>query len=335
MATTTFTNGVTLTDAGWFNDVDAITYDGTTSQILVGGGAGSIAVWTAATGTGAPVRGTSPTITTSIVSGSTTMAIFNTVATTVNAFGAASVALNMGHASGTNTILGASTFSQAGTFSSTLGVTGALTATGGIELKGAQNITNAQYVVWYDAAHSGAQNVAIRGTGGVLELYGTSAVIKTNGSNAISISSAQAVTIPGTLGVTGKITATTAGIDVPVSALGTCYSSTYTPTLTNTTNLTASTAAILQYNRIGNTVTVSGRLEIDPTIAGSVVLGISLPVASDIASSTQCGGTSAGLAQVESFAIYGDATNNRATLEGISVDTSNHSIWVNFMYQVV
>ena len=113
MATTTFTNGVTLSDAGWFNDVDAITYDGATTQILVGGGAGSIAVWTTATGTGSPVRGTSPTITTSIISGSTTMAIFNTVATTVNAFGAASTALNIGHASGTNTILGATSFSQA------------------------------------------------------------------------------------------------------------------------------------------------------------------------------------------------------------------------------
>lgn len=48
--------------------------------------------------------------------GNTTIAIANTVATTVNAFGAASTALNIGHASGTNTILGASTFSQDATF---------------------------------------------------------------------------------------------------------------------------------------------------------------------------------------------------------------------------
>ena len=27
MTTTTFVNGSTLTDAGWFNDVDALTYD--------------------------------------------------------------------------------------------------------------------------------------------------------------------------------------------------------------------------------------------------------------------------------------------------------------------
>lgn len=55
------------------------------------------------TGSGSLVFGTSPTITTSIVSGSATMAVFNTTATTVNAFGAAT-ALNMGAATGTTTI---------------------------------------------------------------------------------------------------------------------------------------------------------------------------------------------------------------------------------------
>ena len=66
MATTTFTNGVTLSDAGWFNDVDAVTYDGATTQVLVGGGAGVLAVWTTATGTGAPVRAGAPTFTSNI-----------------------------------------------------------------------------------------------------------------------------------------------------------------------------------------------------------------------------------------------------------------------------
>jgi len=41
---------------------------GATTEILVGGGA-ALPVWTTATGTGAPVRGTSPTITTPTISG--------------------------------------------------------------------------------------------------------------------------------------------------------------------------------------------------------------------------------------------------------------------------
>lgn len=57
---------------------------------------------------------------TGVTTTSTTFAVFNTTATTINAFGGASVALNMGHASGTNTVLGATTFSQAMTLSSTV-----------------------------------------------------------------------------------------------------------------------------------------------------------------------------------------------------------------------
>jgi len=55
------------------------------------------------TGSGALVFGTTPTITTSIVAGSASMDIFNTTATTVNAFGAAT-ALTLGAATGTTTV---------------------------------------------------------------------------------------------------------------------------------------------------------------------------------------------------------------------------------------
>jgi len=74
---------------------------------------GGVTLSNAVTGTGNMVLATSPTFTTSVLSSATTIAVFNTTATTVNAFGAASVALNIGHASGTNTVLGATTFSQA------------------------------------------------------------------------------------------------------------------------------------------------------------------------------------------------------------------------------
>ena len=67
MASQVFVNGVTLTDSGWFNDTNTITYTGTTAQILVGGGTGSVGVWTTATGTGSPVRATSPTLTTPVL----------------------------------------------------------------------------------------------------------------------------------------------------------------------------------------------------------------------------------------------------------------------------
>lgn len=55
------------------------------------------------TGVGVAVFGTSPTITTSILTGDTTFAVFNTTATTINAFGAATT-ITLGATTGTTTI---------------------------------------------------------------------------------------------------------------------------------------------------------------------------------------------------------------------------------------
>lgn len=64
------------------------------------------------TGSGSLVFGTSPDFTTSLTTGSTTFSLVNSTATTVNFAGAASVALNIGNASGTNTILGSTILSS-------------------------------------------------------------------------------------------------------------------------------------------------------------------------------------------------------------------------------
>ena len=62
---------------------------------------------------------------TGVTTTSTTFAVFNTTATTINAFGGASVALNIGNASGANTILGTTTLTGgAGTGTGTFGLLG-------------------------------------------------------------------------------------------------------------------------------------------------------------------------------------------------------------------
>jgi hypothetical protein len=68
-------------------------------------------------------------------------------------------------------------------------------------------------------------------------------------------------------------------------------SGTYTPTLTNVTNVAASTAAVCQWMRVGSVVTVSGTVDIDPTAAGACVLRMSLPVASNFSAVNNAGGT--------------------------------------------
>lgn len=113
-------------------------------------------------------------------------------------------------------------------------------------------------------------------------------------------------------------------------------SGTYTPTLTNVANLDASTAFQCQYLRVGNVVTVSGRVDADPTAAGLVQLGISLPIASNFSTANQAAGTAAAAAVAgQSAAIVADATNDRAEMQWTAVDTANRSMYFSFTYEVI
>lgn len=111
----------------------------------------------------------------------------------------------------------------------------------------------------------------------------------------------------------------------------------YTPTLTNVSNLTASTVYDAQWMRNGNVVTVGGRVDIDPTTPATLTeLGISLPIASNIAGLEGVVGTAAasGIAG-QSAAIIGDATNNRAQMTWIAGDVSNQSMYYTYVYTII
>lgn len=123
---------------------------------------------------------------------------------------------------------------------------------------------------------------------------------------------------------------------VPVSAF--LSSGTYTPTLTNGTNVAASTAYPCQYMQVGNTVTVSGKIDIDPTGAGATILGISLPIASALTNDYQAGGTSSAGIELYAGSIKGDATNDRVQLDyviPITGSTGNTSWYFSFTYQIL
>ena len=67
--------------------------------------------------------------------------------------------------------------------------------------------------------------------------------------------------------------------------------------------------------RVGNTVTVSGFVNIDPTATGLTEVGVSLPIASNLAAAEECAGSAYSSTIVsEGAAISGDATNNRAAM---------------------
>jgi len=118
---------------------------------------------------------------------------------------------------------------------------------------------------------------------------------------------------------------------------GTVYSGTYTPTLYNTTNVAASTAFECQYMRVGNVVTVSGKVNIDATTTStSTELGMSVPINSTLTDAGQCGGSFSRATSVASGTILGDSSNANRVRFIIIVDTAANATYLfHFTYLIV
>lgn len=110
---------------------------------------------------------------------------------------------------------------------------------------------------------------------------------------------------------------------------------TYTPTLTNVSNLDASTAYACQYLRVGNTVTVSGQFDANATTAATdTLLSISLPIASTFAASNQLGGVAMNNVNAgNAAAIY--ASGGIARVQWLPSVNTNQSYLFTFTYLVV
>lgn len=110
---------------------------------------------------------------------------------------------------------------------------------------------------------------------------------------------------------------------------------TYTPTATAVDNVESATAFECQYANVGGVVTVSGRVDIDPTSAASTKVALSLPTDNVfIEAEENCAGTAvcpsvAGAAA----AIYGDTVNHRAIIEWVASDTDEQSLYFTFTYK--
>lgn len=125
------------------------------------------------------------------------------------------------------------------------------------------------------------------------------------------------------------------------TANGYLASGTYTPTLTNVANVAGSTSAVCQWMRVGNVVTVSGSISIDPNVGGFTIttFGISLPIASNFTGVSQCGGTAVRSTTIvtslfEGGRIYADAVNDRAECQFMANDTANLPMSFQFTYLV-
>jgi hypothetical protein len=136
------------------------------------------------------------------------------------------------------------------------------------------------------------------------------------------------------LDVNGGIRTSRTAVTSPAATDGNVFSGTYTPTLTNTTNVSSSTANVCQYMRVGNVLTVSGSVFITPVSAAFVEFRVSLPVASSFTASSQLAGT--GLSSVDEIVrIVTTSGFTVARALYTATSTTQREIHFSFTYRVV
>lgn len=113
-------------------------------------------------------------------------------------------------------------------------------------------------------------------------------------------------------------------------------SGSYTPTLTNVTNVSGNTSSTTYWYRIGDMVTVFGIVGIDPTLTGATELGVSLPVASNLSALGQLAGVgSSDAISAQPITFTADATNNRAAIKFVAADITNQTYHFQFSYKIL
>lgn len=178
------------------------------------------------------------------------------------------------------------------------------------------------------ATAAGHITLLAQGTSKNINLNATGTVVVTNGLTTDNTNT-NFVTIDGS----GNLEKT-----VLSGAIG---SGTFTPTLTNGANVAASTAYSCQYMQVGGTVTVSGRVDIDPTsVATLTSLDMSIPVTSAFSAQNNCGGTGGNTLSVSADAstgtIYANAANDRVTLDFVTgTDVANRGWFFTYTYTIL
>jgi hypothetical protein len=113
-------------------------------------------------------------------------------------------------------------------------------------------------------------------------------------------------------------------------------SGTYTPVLTALSNVDVLVANECQYMRVGNVVTVSGRIQVDATASATLTtVSCSLPIASTFTEESNLGGTGSYKALFSTnviFSIY--AGNNDAEFRAYPTTTANMLVPFSFTYQI-
>ena len=176
------------------------------------------------------------------------------------------------------------------------------------------------------------------------DLTASGATVRSEGAGGLNLSATDAsgairfysggTTERMSLSSAGLLTVT-GGVSVPTSALGNVFSSTYTPAISNTSNCTLSFAYTTGFFRVGDMVTVSGVIDIDPTASGAVSFQMTIPVASNLGTIADLGGTFGDASNYAMGVIYGNVANDTAQFAYIATGTAAQSLAFTFSYRVI
>ncbi len=246
-----------------------------------------------------------------------------------------------------------------------------LTAPNGFALDGftwrsIQFATSSTDYSFYSKAFGSSASERIRITGGAdiapiafvnsqIGVGGTSAITSPTAwlQTAASTSTVAAITIPDGTNISSpsngqiwgynnhlwmRVNSTTKQLDDQVVAAN-IASGTYTPTFSNGSNLSAHTVFSCHYMRIGNEVTVTGSITLQPTASSSLVgFNISLPISSTLTTTEDLNGIiahgSGAVAPGDAGEVFADATNHNAGFTFIAASTSPASYPFSFTYTI-
>lgn len=239
-------------------------------------------------------------------------------------------------------------------YSSTFGYTDTTTAASGVVAHGTSNslgaisiaaanagvvYTNAS-TLYIGGAPSAGSNVTITNPyalfieSGAARFGGNAQFI---GNVDLGDAAADTITSNGYLSAVAGFQISKTAVTAPAASDGNVFSGTYTPTVTAVTNVAAVTAVVCQYMRVGNVVTVSGQVRVDPTASGNTVFGMTLPIASNFANARELAGTfattRAGFA--DQGVVTADTTNDRANFQFNAVDLALTFYAFHFTYQII
>lgn len=148
-------------------------------------------------------------------------------------------------------------------------------------------------------------------------------------------SAADAITLNRTGTTTDSINLVATAVQINGNGVVRSLSGTYTPTVSNTTNVDSSTARPNQYFRVGDTVTVSGEVDVDPTAALTTSFELSLPIASNFSATDNAGGGGGvNYSTVPGVLVRAVAANDTVQLIYLAGATGSADVHYSYTYLV-